>query len=304
MQLLELAPELLLSIAAHLAQVDLLNVSLVHSHLRNVTVPELFREYSNTHMNGRSFKTFIFRLIERPELAKHVRRVDLRAYKHLSHFNPALRVHSRSFKDQCDGAQYKILTQAAIAAGVIKSASPFERKSSLLRTLPLLQQLFQEDDEGWYDYFYDKDVHIEDVPYDTKFCKLLRTGIDEPFVILLLALLPNLRVLDLYGTPHIAHSLEWRNAHGFQSLECLTACATDNVLEWPLGFFNHVLGNVRLLEVLRAGGGWTVDIEGILDLEDAPKIPVAICLSPGSTRITRLTLQDCTLSRADMQTLL
>jgi len=307
MHLLDLAPELLLSVATHLTQVDLLNVSLTHSRLRNVTEPELFREYSNTHMYGRSFKAFIFRLIERPDLAKHVRRADLRAYKHLSYFHPEHEVRRDCFTDQCTELQYMTLTQAAIASGVIETAAPFEPESSLLQTMWIQQQMFDEDDrEGWQDYFYDQDVHIENVPYEAKFCKLLRTGIDEPLVILLLALLPNLRYLDLYGTPHVAHSLEWRNAHAFRSLERLTACATDHELEWPIAFFNHVLraGNVQTLEVYRATGGWKEDSVGMDMMVDAPMIPVPICLLPESTRITRLTLQYCTLSRADMQILL
>lgn len=70
MDLFDLPPEIILEIVHFLLQTDLLNISLVCKHLRSVTEPELFREYTNARENKRSFKPFIVRLLDRPELAR------------------------------------------------------------------------------------------------------------------------------------------------------------------------------------------------------------------------------------------
>src|SRR5215813_11288199 len=74
----DLSTELLLHIASFLSQVDLLNISLTDKHLRGCTEPELYREYTNVRPYGRSFKPFLRRMIERPDLTRHVRRLELR----------------------------------------------------------------------------------------------------------------------------------------------------------------------------------------------------------------------------------
>jgi hypothetical protein len=285
MNLHELPSELLLLIAAHLTQVDLLNISLTRARLRHVAESELYREYSSTHTYGKSFKAFVIRIIDRPELRRHVHRIYLKTYEDFSSSNPGGDMISRDFKDQCTEADDMRLTQAAIDAGVIKSVLRFEHDSSLLQTPEDQQQ-------------------VGNAPYDSKFCELLRTGVDEPLVILLLALLPNLRYLDLYGAPYFAHCLEWRNTHGFRSLKHLKVCASDQ-LGWPLGSLNHALraGNVETLEVYRASGGWKKET-GFMRGVQAPMLPAPFLLEPASTRVTRLTLQNCTLAKTHMRTLL
>jgi hypothetical protein len=302
MHLLELPPELLLSIASSLSQADLLNVSMTHSRLRKVTEPELFREYSNTRVDGRSFKPFISRLIDRPELAKYVQKVDLRAYTHVGDLDPDRSI-DLSGLPQCTEHEYKLLTEAALSAGVITTILPYEPVSSILRNLEL--GLAMERGDRWYEFLYNNYVHIDYVIYDAQFCKLLRIGIDEPLVILLLALLHNLRSLDIYGTPHFLHSLEWRNAHGFKSLEHFTACATDNQMEWPLGFFSELLrgGSLKTLEVFLAGDGWREGDFGF-GATDGIFIPFPLSFVPRSTQITHLTLQNCTLTKTYMEKLL
>jgi hypothetical protein len=309
MQLLDLATEILLNIASHLPQPDLLNVTLTNRRLQQVTEPELYREYANRHMYGRSFKPFVLRLIERPGLAKYVRRVDLRAYKSLAELNPEYGpISSRFYLEDCTAEEYDKLTQAACELGVIDEALPFEPTSSILRTMTSWEyqvQFNEEDALGWYDFLYDKEVSIDDVPFDTKFCKQLRIGLDEPLVILLLALLPNLWHLDLWGAPHHPQTLPWRVRHGFKALQHLTVAATDSEIEWPLAFLNDVLksSSAKTLEVLRAGEGWREDIGGNFDV-DAVFTKVPLSLPSGCTSITRLVMQNCALSRSQMGILL
>ena len=74
--------ELLLTIASYLPQVQLLNLSLVCKQLHVMIQPELYREYKNPSLYSRSLLPFIRKLVDRPELTKYVRRVDLHPYVH------------------------------------------------------------------------------------------------------------------------------------------------------------------------------------------------------------------------------
>ena len=79
----DLSGELLLQIASHLSRCDLLNLSLVSKRLRSGTGAELFREYKAVSANS-SFDKLLKLVIERPELARHVKHVQLRNWTALS----------------------------------------------------------------------------------------------------------------------------------------------------------------------------------------------------------------------------
>jgi hypothetical protein len=85
MALVDLYPELLLWIASHLQRVDLFNVSLACKHLREATQSELYRDYSTPR---RRILPLVKPLIERPELRKHVQRLQLGYWTTLVCFNP------------------------------------------------------------------------------------------------------------------------------------------------------------------------------------------------------------------------
>ena len=89
MRLVDLAPELLLNIAAFLPQVDLLNIAITSKHLRDVTQPELYREYNNDPGSGRSLMLLVMRLVRQPELSKHVRRVNIGVCQHVGNLCPS-----------------------------------------------------------------------------------------------------------------------------------------------------------------------------------------------------------------------
>ncbi|KAJ4379546.1 hypothetical protein N0V86_004727 [Didymella sp. IMI 355093] len=89
MSLLDLSAELILFIASDVRQVDLLNISLVCKHLKAVTEPELYREYSSPH----------------ERFTRYVKKIDLRYWHILNRFNPEYYepVHPR-FKAEHDKA--------------------------------------------------------------------------------------------------------------------------------------------------------------------------------------------------------
>jgi hypothetical protein len=71
----DLSAELLIIVASHFSQVDLLNVSFTSKSLRSVTESELYREYYNPHLPSRSIKPYVLRLLHWPDLARNVRNV-------------------------------------------------------------------------------------------------------------------------------------------------------------------------------------------------------------------------------------
>lgn len=151
MQLVDIFPELLLHIASFLPQSDLLNVSLTCQRLHDVTEPELYREYINPHMvwdrsEGRSIKTFILRLVSRPDLAKYVRRVDLKAWIYLSQLSPEHGGADDDPTSDITANEYKVLANAAVAAGVITTISPFKETSSIWknRADPAWMKIYEE----------------------------------------------------------------------------------------------------------------------------------------------------------------
>lgn len=79
--------------------------------------------------------------------------------------------------------------------------------------------------KNWYDNAFDQNLVFSEIGYDRKFCQLLRAGIEDPLVVLLLALVPNIKTIILHGVPVDANILEWRASHEFSGLKQFTACA-------------------------------------------------------------------------------
>lgn len=123
----DLPTELLLLIGSLLPQVDLLNVSLVCRGLRERTEPELYREYSNCHENGRSFKPFVRELIAHPELRGYPRSLSLRAYRTLYdwHSGSQLTAGYLPAWTKLSKEEYELFARAAVDAGVIDKALDF-----------------------------------------------------------------------------------------------------------------------------------------------------------------------------------
>jgi hypothetical protein len=76
---------------------------------------------------------------------------------------------------------------------------------------------------------------------------MLHAGVEDPLIVLLIALLPNVREIFLSGVPGDINALVWRPQHGFAALRRVTACATDGELQWPLAFFLPSLDKGKLV---------------------------------------------------------
>lgn len=204
MPLIDLSAELIFFIASFVRQVDLLNLSLVCKHLRAVTEPELYREYSNLH-SSHSIVPFIKRVIEDERLTRYVERIDLRSWDTLETFNPVFyEVHPR-FRDEHNKAaefnkyrpkeplrdEYELYTAAAKAAGIITEIIPYPSKSLIIEKVAPMEAHELDPDMLWHDLIFDDEISFNSLPYDQRFCHTLRAGIEDPLVVLMVAMLPN-----------------------------------------------------------------------------------------------------------------
>lgn len=208
MSLLDLSGELILCVASFLRQVDLLNISLTCKHLRHVTEPELFREYNNVRLGCHPFLPFIKKIIERPELAKYVHRVDLKNWESLDIVYPRYdydpfkgRVLETPRFNPLSELDYNLLTEAAKAAGVIAAIDPYESRCRVLDQYELMCAKKYKFNRPWYKYLLDPSATLDEIPYDRKYCQMLRAGIEVAFVVLILALLPKVRRIFVQGGP-------------------------------------------------------------------------------------------------------
>jgi hypothetical protein len=301
--ILDLSPELLLCVASFLAQVDLLNVSATCWRLRATSEPELYREYSNPFR--RSLVPFIKRLVERPDLAKYVRRLDLKAWDTLEviipdHNNRQLDEFRPSEPSEAD---YHLITDAAKAAGVIDAICPYGESSCVVDEIRRFCIEKRDDhDEVWYEHLYDNFVTINDVPYDRKFCQLLRAGTEDSLVVLIVALLPNVSTILMQGAPGDRNALPWKAPkHNFHALRRLSGRATDGELRWPAAWFNNVLevGKLETFETWCASSWWHDN--GIAGQSENQ---MSFSLQPRSLNLKHIVLQGCQMDRTEIRDLL
>lgn len=311
MSLLNLSTELILLIASHLRQVDLLNISLVCKQLNVMAEPELYREYNNPRLYNRSLWPFIRRLIRRPELAKHVRSVDLFEWEYVDTLEP-LEFNGRIDDDREDFRKletqqddYALATQAAKLVGVIETIDTYAPTSRLLDRYDarVIAENTVNGEAPWYDYMIDDHLTWEVTPYDRKFCQLLHAGVEDAQVVLLLALLPNVQDILMRGGPHMLMALPWRASHNFQALRTLTVCGTMDLV-WPLGNLVDLLrGTPRLTSLqVQSASSW---YRGIGEPEPDPANVVPLTLQPGSLScLGRLVLKYCMLRTVDLSNLI
>lgn len=316
MSLLDLSSELLLSIASFLRQVDLLNLALTCSTLRCTTEPELYREYSNPRLYSRSFLPFVKKILERPELCKYVKKLDFKNWDTLDAFNPTYYERldgapDEGFKEaefdqdrhpEPTEAEYLMITEAAKMAGVITDVFPFEQESHIVNVAKPMKSRGLDSLEPWYTYVFDRDIAFSQLPYDRKFCQILRAGLEDSLVVLIVALLPNVREILLRDVPCDTTTLTWRAKHGFSQLRQLTACAFDEQITWPINFFNSVLAKSKLITFEASNASsWYQD-----DFQDAPLVEMVrpLSLHPGTLNLKNLRLESCYLESSDIQALL
>lgn len=309
--LTELSTELLLHIASFLPQVDLLNISLTSTRLRNATEAELYREWTNhpnIHRRGeeRRIIPFLRRIIEHPKLARYVHYLETNLWSTLTDWNPVFEKEDVSCL--LSPEDYEYFANAALSANVITLIREYDHKSNILvRAMRLVDWPRRDELElpGWANFLYEPGTHIDQVPFDNKFCQLLQAGIEEPLFLLAFALLPNLREIRLRGAPHSGQSHHLLPAfnpdHHFSALKRLTIGAQDGELEWPLSTFTHQLQSPSL-QILECYCTTEWERE---ELDEPWKHrPFVISVPPRSLSITRVMLQWSALSAAGIKNLL
>jgi hypothetical protein len=317
MALLDLSAELLLHISSFLRQQDLLNVSLTIRHLHSVTEPELFREYSNTSHHSRSFLPFLRRIIYRPDLCRHIRKLSLRHWITFQAFSTkGCELYSNVHNDSqqrfqfdnlsCNDltqADYLLLIQAARAAKVITEMVSYEQCSCNI----MATERWKPIKTGSMGYVstraFAPQLRRSGPSYDRTFCQMLRAGVEDPLVVLLIALLPNVREIFLYGVPGDINALVWRPQHGFTALRRVTACATDGELQWPLAFFLPLLERGKLVNLkVSHASSWCLECDERREPLVVKTLPLT--LQPGSLNLKRIELENCCLQTSDLRTFL
>ncbi|KAF2442550.1 hypothetical protein P171DRAFT_434025 [Karstenula rhodostoma CBS 690.94] len=193
-------------------------------------------------------------------------------------------------KREPDEVTYKFYTDAARAAGIISHVLEYHGQNELrqkLRSKQFCKTTFRRE-SGW-------DEYLEHLPYDQRFCMGLRAGAEEPIVVLLLALLPNLRELYLQDMVEMSGSaLTFKSPeHRFKSLRRVA------VREGILAAFNNMLqgANMDNFEAY-----WT---------RSSPEMAMwrrkefaALALQPGTCNISRLSFVAGFYTYSDIKTII
>jgi len=140
-------------------------------------------------------------------------------------------------------------------------------------------------------------LSVARTPFDTRFCEELRAGLEDPLVVLLLSLAPNIREISIMGAPQDIHSLSWDVPHGFKKLERFTATGIDDRLDWPLAGYGPLFtkGKLKTLQASCA----TDYLDGIRTGPHANAFqshPVWLESFHNSLTLTRITLRHCAIS--------
>jgi hypothetical protein len=118
-------------------------------------------------------------------------------------------------------AEYLSLTAAARDQGVITEIHPYEHSSYLIEVARKINSTGFDSPEQWYTHAFDRELAFSELSYDRKFCQMLRAGLDDPLVVLLVALIPNLKEIIPHEIPSDMHMLHWRTKHKFTALRRL-----------------------------------------------------------------------------------
>src|SRR6266700_75454 len=215
-----LSADLITEILSHLwDKQDFLNVFLVCTTFHRCAEPLLYREYVNTKTckDKIPFKPFMRQMIKRPDLALHVKRIELRPWAvryqmHVHRYKPP----PISTEDIC------LFLNTAQKVGIIE-VTPLNNKENL-DPIPVFETEMKEwlyaDEATFVNDDFDKSLS-----FDEKWIQALRLGIEDAQVILIFALLPGLEEIFLRGMP--PGSLPWErlvHAKKLQSLKRFSAC--------------------------------------------------------------------------------
>jgi hypothetical protein len=168
----DLPAELIIEILSYFwDKQDFQNVFLVWRMFHRCAEPLLYREYVNTkaYRDQIPFKPFMRRMIERPDLALHVKRIELRPWA------VRYQIHVLGYKPPISTEDICLFINAAQKAGIIKG-TPLNNKENLDQ-IPVSKP----DVEVWLDAdvatFVDDDFD-KSLSFDEKWIQALRLDIE------------------------------------------------------------------------------------------------------------------------------
>lgn len=182
--------------------------------------------------------------------------VDLHAWSTCEDLEDFILYHNYQEKDHGQKLQqmrsqalssddYHLLAEASRTTGVIDEIDPYEQTSRLTEIMSRASTI----SPSWYTYLFDDHIPTGQIPYDRKFCQILRAGLEDAQMVLLLALLPHIRTIICGGGPHHAFSLDWKAGHKFATLRELIVTHST---QWPIGFFDPLFASATKLESFQA----------------------------------------------------
>ncbi|KNG52860.1 hypothetical protein TW65_09315 [Stemphylium lycopersici] len=280
-------------------------MTLVCRRLQSFTEPALFREYTNASRCSRPFLPFLERIILRPDLRSHTRKLHLRPWTTLGtirdeDFEPIVKAHRHTRERPEPGSmratgpnavEYLMLAQSAKAAKLIDEILPFDRHTFHVKG----PDTTRSNTTHYAEYGMTR-------AFDRMFCEMLREGIEDPLVVLLIALLPNVTDIVLGGVPSNTLSLCWQPNHGFSALRKMTACAIDGEQPWPIEFFRPLLVQSKLesLKVSHATSWSRADGER----DPSGNTILSLGLLPKTFALQHVELESCALHVLDLRALL
>lgn len=222
------------------------------------------------------------RLISRPYLARAVQRVDIGKWRTFA--NPDF-PHRPLYEPDHD--DYQMFTQAALAAGIIETSVPLPLAGEFESKLPWCETVVSEEP-------------LADIPYDTRFCHLLSKGFEDPYIVLFVSLLSNVREIIFRDLVPSGDALPWHlPIHGFAKLRKIRVGAREPAYLSALTQFQELIQSTPI-EALESYS--TNDDASYW--EDAGGSPCRPLFLTGELSITRLALDGCWTMPGDMTMLI
>ncbi|RAR02104.1 ring finger domain protein [Stemphylium lycopersici] len=210
----------------------------------------------------------------------------------MSHGRPSERPQPCSVRDKVPSAvDYLMLAQSAKAAKLIDDVLPFDQCTFYVKEM----NTTRSNTTSYAKYGMTR-------AFDRMFCEMLREGIEDPLVVLLVALLPNVTEMVLDGVPGDTLSLRWQPNHGFSALRKLTACAIDGERPWPIEFFRTLLVQSKL-ESLKVSHATSWSRAGG-ERDPSGNTILSLSLPPKAFALQHIELESCTLHVLDLRALL
>ncbi|KAJ4379545.1 hypothetical protein N0V86_004726 [Didymella sp. IMI 355093] len=195
-------------------------------------------------------------------------------------------------------------TAAAKTSGLIAEVVPYSKTSQIVEAARPMRLDDLDPEKRWYDLLFGDETSFRSTTYDKRFCHILRAGIDNPLVVLIVVMLPNVSDICLDGAPANVTALSWQTPnYRFAKLRRLTAAAIDDTLTWPVGFFNSVLveAQLKIFEANTCSSWFYQDIDETKEPLHMMEVPIT--LQPGSLQLGKLELVRACLRPTDMECL-